>query len=187
MKSHRSLGLASLLLIVAGAAPLNAQVEHPWSLEARVGAVLPTGDISDNDETAGPLVGADIMYAFGPRGSVYAGGQWYRFGCDGPECTADRVGRGLDAGLKLVFSRPSRSVLPWVRGGVLLHQADIDGADSDWAPGFEAAVGLDVTVDDRFALVPAIRFMGYEAEFAQPEDDATMRFFSIDLGGHIHF
>lgn len=169
------------------ASPSAAQIVNPWSVEGRIGAAIPTGDISDNDETAGLAVGADLMYAFARSASVYAGGSWYRFNCDGDACVGDRTGRGVDAGVKVGFAQEGSSALPWIRGGVILHQTEIEDSDSDWAPGFEVGAGVDLALSPRFSLVPGFRLYGYEADFADEENDATMRFFVVDLGGHIHF
>ncbi|MEZ4416675.1 MAG: outer membrane beta-barrel protein [Gemmatimonadota bacterium] len=167
------------------AQPAAAQ-DHRWSLEGRLGATLPTGDIGDNDETAGLSGAVDLLYSVSNAASLYGGVRAYRFNCDGPECVDDRNGKGLGAGVKFVFAREARA-LPWVRGGVIYDQAAISGSDSDWAPGFEVGAGIDLDLSPRFALVPAVRYYGYRAEFAQPEDDADMRYFVIDLGAHLHF
>lgn len=174
----RTLGtalVAASTFFVLGATPASAQ----WSIEGRLGATLPTGDLTEPlEQTGGLAVAADLMYTFRPNVTFYGGIGHHRFNCDG--CDANLTTTGLDAGLKYLFG-PADDAIPWIRGGLLYHKPEIEGGDGDWGLGFDSGIGIDWRVSHQVVLVPALRYNSYSS------NDATLSWFTIDLGLHLHF
>lgn len=173
MKSRYILAPAvvAALALGAGTPQTAAGQEGRWSLEGRLGATLPTGDLSD-DHTAGLALGADLMYTLDTNVTLYGGLGHHRFQCDG--CAVDISTTGIDAGVKLLFGG-NEDAMPWVRGGVLVHKPD----EGDWGVGLDSGVGIDWRVSDALTLVPALRYDTYD-------DHGTLSWFTIDLGAHLH-
>ncbi len=169
----------ALLAALSVLAPAPAQAQ--WSIEGRLGATLPTGDLSGTDglnQTAGLALGADLMYTLSTNFTVYGGVGHHRFTCDG--CEADVTTTGLDGGVKLLFGQDN-GAMPWVRGGLMLHKPDVDGVSGDWHLGLDSGVGIDWQATPNLVLVPALRFNTYST------DGADLSYFIIDLGAHFHF
>ena len=174
-------GLLTVLLTFSSLAPTAVDAQQGrWSFEARLGATLPSGDLSDAplEQTAGLVLGGDVMYTLSPNFSIYAGGSHNRFNCDG--CDADVTTSGFDAGGKILFGSDG-AAMPWVRGGLLLHQPDVEGAEGDWEIGLDSGAGIDWRVRDGVWLVPAVRFQTYSTD-----GDASVTWLTIDLGVHFH-
>lgn len=169
--------IGSAALAAACSVLLPGEASAQWALEGRLGATMPTGDLSDLEQTAGLGVAAELMYTFQRNLSVYGGVGHHRFTCDG--CDDDFSTTGLASGLKYILSSTS-DALPWVRGGLMLHRPEVDGDTGDWGLGVDAGVGLDWHVAPSFYLVPALRFNSYGSE------NLTLSYFMIDLGAHIH-
>lgn len=180
MKTHQALSTALVLALAAGL-PSTAEAQASrWSVEGRLGSTLPTGDLTDDvlHQTAGLAVGADVMYTMATNLSLYGGVGHHRFNCDG--CDTDVTSTGLDAGAKLLFGSDERAQ-PWVRGGLMLHKPDVEGVEGDWNAGLDSGVGIDWRATDELVLVPALRYNTYGTE-----GDASLSYFTIDLGGHLH-
>lgn len=171
-KAGAALAIAALML-----APRAADAQ--WSVEGRLGATLPTGDLSDDlNQTGGLAIAGDLMYTLNTNFTVYGGVGHHRFSCDG--CAADVTTTGLDGGVKLLFGSDRRA-MPWVRAGLLLHKPESEGFEGDWGLGLDSGVGIDWAVSDELTLVPAIRYDSYSP------DGASLSWFTIDLGAHFHF
>lgn len=179
--THRKIaGFAAAVALMAAAgfaAPASAQ-ESPLSLEARTGATLAFGDLSDDGVESGLIGGVDAFYAVGPALSVYGGWGYHGFS-DGWSASGPRVG------VKALFPQPGGST-PWIRGGVTFNQSQNDvGVSSDRAIGFEAGGGFDFAVTERLSLTPGLRYHNFTAEFGPA--DVSHTYFTIDLGLHLHF
>lgn len=162
-------------------APRTAQgQESRWSVEGRLGSAIPTGDLTNGalNQTAGMSLSADLMYTVDTNLTVFGGFGHQSFDCDG--CNADVSTTGLDGGIKYLFGA-ERKAMPWMRAGLMVHRPEFAESEGDWNPGLDSGVGIDWALSDQFTLVPALRYNTYEA------DDLTLSYFTIDLGGHLHF
>jgi hypothetical protein len=176
MKAHHALP-AAVAVAIAFSVPMNAEAQ--WSVEGRLGSTLPTGEMADDmNQTAGLSFAADLMYTTSPNFTIYGGVGQHRFNCD--NCDADVTSTGLDGGVKLLVGSDGRA-MPWVRGGLMLHKPEIDDVDGDWGLGLDSGVGIDWSLNHTFTLVPAVRFNTYSP------NDTRLTYFTIDLGGHLHF
>jgi hypothetical protein len=174
----RLLTLAVALGTVGLASPRGSAAQ--WSLEGRLGAAIPVGDLTDDpglNQTAGLGAAGALMYTFRPNLTAYGelSGQW--FTCDG--CDTDASSWGFDGGLKYVLTEQG-TALPWIRAGVALQQVSVGDGDGEWGVGLDSGVGIDWLVTERLALVPALRFDTYGA------GDITVSYLTIDLGAHWH-
>jgi hypothetical protein len=176
---------STTIVALASACALTlATADHAagqWSVEGRIGAAVPTGELAEEpvpNQSTGFSFAADAMYTFRQNVSLYAGASRETFSCDG--CTEDVTSAGLDGGLKYLFSVDGPAI-PWVRGGLLLHRASVDGVDSDWGLGVDSGVGLDWVVNPRVAIVPAVRLKSYNS------GELSLTFVTVDLGVHLHF
>lgn len=178
---------AAVAMVVWTAPGASAQTAERLSLEGRVGVTFPTGDLSDAGASSGFALGADLMYNFTPALTGYGGISRHTFACDDDEnCDDDFTSGGFQVGLKYLFSRDGRA-LPWARGGLIGQSLETDGADSDLGLGFEVGGGIDLDVTSRFAVVPALHFRSYSPDFDDEDDDPSINWFALTLGGHIHF
>lgn len=167
------------LLVLLSVFCLPSPASGQWSLEGRVGVALPSGELADEaDQTAGPSFALEAMYTARPDITIYGGGSLQSFNCDG--CPDDVRSMGVQGGVKFLFPAEG-SLKPWVRGGILVHRADVDGDDANWGVGVDTGLGVDWIVHPRTAVVPAVRLNAYEA------DGLSLRYFTLDLGVHLHF
>lgn len=157
------------------AAPAAAQ-ESPFSLEARTGVTIPTGDLGDATES-GLLFAIDGYYSLSPTLSLYGG--WAYHGFDN-----DVSASGPRVGLKALFTPPG-DAWPWVRGGVTFNQGELGDDSSDRAAGLELGAGIDYALSPRVSVTPAARYETFSAEFGAT--DVTFSYLTLDLGIHLHF
>lgn len=169
---------AALTLFMSVTTPSAARAQ--WSIEGRVGSSIPGAELTDNpglNQTGGLSLAADVMYTFQPRWSLYAGASREGFHCDA--CSEDVTSLGIDGGLKYVLGS-SGAALPWVRGGLMLHRAAVDGLEQDWGFGVDAGLGVDWVINPRLWVVPALRINAYDS------GPISLTYVTIDLGLHIH-
>lgn len=149
------------------------------SLEGRIGSSIPTGDLTDEagpSQTAGLSFAIEGMVTLGATTTAYAGVSHHAFNCDG--CTSDVSSTGLNAGLKLLVG--DGRATPWLRGGLMLHRADLADVDEEWGLGVDAGVGVDWRVTRTLSVVPALRLNSYGI------DPLTLTYVTVDLGLHLH-
>lgn len=170
---------------LAGSTQLSAQTAERLSLEGRIGVTFPTGDLTDADLGSGLALGLEGMYNFSPALTAYAGLSRSAFSCDdADECGDGANALGFQGGLKLLLVREGRA-LPWVRGGLLVQKMDTDDDDSGLGLGFEVGGGLDIDLSHRFAIVPALHYRSFSADFE--EADVTASWLALTVGAHVHF
>lgn len=179
-----SMLLAAGMWFVVPTGDVAAQT-HRLSLEGRIGAAIPTGDLSDADAGVGLALAAEAMYSFSPILTGYIGLSRDAFSCDDDDFCGDATSSGLQGGLKFLLAREG-SMLPWVRLGLIGQSLDLGEIDSDLSLGFEAGGGIDIDVSPRFAVVPGIHYRAYSPDF-DGEGDIDVRYFVLSLGGHLHF
>jgi hypothetical protein len=169
--------LAPCLVLLALPGTGTAQ----WSVEGRVGAAVPLGDLGDDAQlaqTGGLGFGGDVMYTIQDYVSVYGGASHQRYTCDG--CPARVISTGLQSGLKLLFD-PTAPMVPWARAGLLYHRPDVGGVEGDWHLGLDTGLGVDVRVGPGWFMVPAVRYKTYDA------DDMSLNDLTIDFGLLVRF
>jgi hypothetical protein len=166
--------------VIAASLSIPTAISAQVSFEGRVGATLPTGELTDSpglDQSAGFSFAFDGMYTFRPSLSAYAGVSRQTFNCS--DCPTDVATVGFDGGVKFLFTA-SGAATPWLRGGLMLHRASVDGVDSDWGVGVDAGAGIDWLVGPRIAIVPAVRLNSYGS------GPLSLTYFTLDLGLHVH-
>lgn len=168
---------AIMTVLVLAAAPVAASAQ--WAMEGRVGSALPSGELTRDsglNQTAGVSFAADATYGFNESVSVYGGLARQSFNCAG--CTRSVSSTGFDSGVKLRLTT-SGSAEPWVRGGLMLHQPQVDGDERDWGLGFGSAVGVDWLLNPRFSVVPALRLSSYNS------GSMSLTYVTLDAGVHV--
>jgi len=179
-----ALGATALL-----AAPAAAQIPHitPFSFEARAGAAIPTGDL--NDETGpGLALSGSVTYHAIPLIGVYAGGSYNKFSID--DSDADFTDAGLDAGLRLGIPTPLIPIDPWIKAGVVVHQAKVsldgDSESADWGTGFEVGGGLGFGFGP-VSITPGISYVHYNSSVDDGEDETDVKvgYVKADIGVRI--
>lgn len=194
MKAVRTLAAALGLAVLVPAAA-QAQIS-PFSVEARVGAAIPTGDFADG-VTTGFGFDANVAYRVMPMLELYGGYSWTRFGFDDDEEFDEDVNMddsGFAVGARVMFAGVP-GIDPWVRGGVILHQLKTSFSEgpvsgsftTDRAAGFEAAAGVAIPVAPRVALTPAVTFRTYTPKFDGESFDSSVQYVGLHLGGRISF
>ncbi|HEX8694064.1 MAG TPA: porin family protein [Longimicrobium sp.] len=192
MKKTTSGLLAALAaLSVAGTAQAQLGPTTPFSVEVRGGAALPQGDFGDGLDTGWGL-GLNASYNFTPMLAVYAGYSFNSFAVedDGEEFDADVNDRGFDAGLRAGFA-PIGGFSPWVRGGLVFHEIEIEDNDSglsattDSNLGFEVGGGLSFPLGPRISVTPGVSYTRYTIDDEDLEEDLDVSHLKIDIGLHI--
>ena len=167
---------------IAAALPLCILLAFPatsaaqWSVEARVGAAVPLGDLGDDAglaQTGGLGFAAEVMHTIQGYVSVYGGASHQRYTCDG--CPARVTSTGLQSGLKVLFD-PAAPMVPWARAGLLYHRPEVGDVGGDWHLGLDTGVGLDVQIHPGWYMVPAFRYKTYDAA------DQSLNDLTIDFG-----
>jgi hypothetical protein len=176
----KSITKALLAAAVVAGITIPQSVSAQFSFEGRIGTSLPSGELTNDatyNQTGGFSFAVDGMYTFTTNLTAYAGASRQSFHCDG--CPTDVSTAGFDGGLKYLFNS-SGSATPWVRAGLLLHKASVEGVDSDWGLGVDSGVGLDWAIRPGIALVPAFRANSYSS------GPVSLTYVTLDLGLHIH-
>lgn len=173
--------LIAAMTLAFGAALLSAPADASaqFSIEGRVGSSIPTGELTNEpglNQTAGFSFAVDGMLSLSDLTTAYAGVSRQAFNCD--NCPTSVSTTGFNGGLKFILG--SGVALPWVRGGIMLHQASIEGADGDWGVGVDTGAGIDWMVTPRLGVVPALRVNSYSS------GDVSLTYVTIDLGLHLH-
>jgi opacity protein-like surface antigen len=190
--------LPMAILAIGLATPTQAQLS-PFSIEGRAGVAVPTGDAADALKT-GFSVGANPGHSLLPLLDLYAGYSLQRFGFDDDEEFGDVDADATDSGFSLgarIGLPVTGSIAPWLFGGVLLHQVEIEGREgnltvsmkSDRSVGFEVGGGVSLPIAPLLSLTPAVRYRRYTADFdfAGETWSEDVTYFAIDLGVRLRF
>jgi hypothetical protein len=183
--------VATLLVPTPASAQLNPTVdpffEPHVSLEGRLGASLPTGELSDVGATAAPALTLNLLYNFTAAWAGYVGWGFHDFGCDG--CPDDLGSAGPHAGAQYTLPWRGRA-LPWIRAGLVLATLSIfqDGAgvDSGSELGLEIGTGVDFRLTEHVSVSPGASFTFYKTR-GLPAEDLFVPYFLLDLGGTYNF
>ena len=156
--------LAAWSLAIEGSGQESALV-----LEAHAGASVPLAHFSSGTREgegtgAGASLGVDFALPGGGRWTPYVGFSQHRFGCADAGCAQDGryVATGFHGGYRIV-PLPGRSVLPWVRLGVITTRVEtgaLGGANvgvSKLGVGGEVGAGVHVGAASVIALNPSVR------------------------------
>ena len=152
--------------------PVAAQV----SVEAHAGSSWPSGDLTATpglNQKFGTALGVEANLALTDRLSVYLGGSRHGFRCNG--CDTDVTSTGAQSGVKLFFDT-GPVARPWIRAGVMLHQASVDGGPDESGVGLDAGIGLDWFLAETVSLGPSARLGVYDA------GDVGLTFVTVGLG-----
>lgn len=179
MRRALSLLAGGLLAVM----PLQAQT-HRMSLEGRLGSTIPVSSLARAGAESGLLVEGELIYTPSVNFSVFGGAGLHSFNCNGDEDCDPFSSRGLHGGVKYLFHH-SGTATPWLRAGLLLHEAERGREDSGLALGFEGGGGIDLALTPRFSLSPALRLHRFTADFGNERLD--MSWLSLALGAHFHF
>lgn len=167
MRGRRRFGLLTALAALACAAPAAAQLRaSDFSFGGRVLAARPVGERGEGLD-AGTGFGFDVGYDIGPGLMLYAGFSRTVFPVEDSTEDADRVDSGIDAG---VLTMPRIGGVPlWLRGGVVLHEAEThlasgggDGLDDgESGPGLESGAGVALWLGRHLLLLPGVAYTAY--------------------------
>jgi len=186
---------ASVLSFLFVACPVFAQPR--WTAEVRGGVNVATDQLADVDLKTG----AGLEMGLGVRVArdvfVYGAWDWQNRAAKTPlfGTTADVEDTGYAFGLRYVVPVSSRA-MPWVRAGGLFNHIEIEDegagdliADSKHTFGYEVGGGLDVTLNDRWSLTPAVRYRRFEPKvrFGGAEFSSTLSYITLDVGITLKF
>jgi len=191
--------LAAATIAWSAPAVLDAQ-EIPLAIEARGGAYIPTGDFAEGVGTGFGL-GAIVSYRVIPALDIYAGYSWQRFALEEDEefddVDVDIEDSGFALGVR--FEVPAaQSLGPWIRAGVILHQAKFSGSEgslsvsftSDRTAGLELGGGLAIPIAPALSITPGVSFRTYKPKFdiaGEVESDDALSYLGLELGARFTF
>lgn len=176
-------GVAAGLAMLTATGTAEAQSVLPLAVEVRGGAAFPTGDFGEGLET-GYAAGGNVSFSFAPMLAVYGGYSLNGFGID-DEGTGQADGlefrdRGFDAGIRASIPTLVLPVSPWVKGGLVYHQLELDGdgegASTDSSLGFEVGGGFEFPLGPTVSVTPGVSYTKYSVDF---EDDETGTEFDV--------
>ena len=156
------LGIAALACAAPAAAQLHAS---GFSVGGRVLAGRPVGERGEG-LGAGMGFGVDAGWELWPGLTLYAGFSRTSFPVEDAADEADRVDSGIDLG---VLTLPTVAGVPlWLRGGVVLHEAEThlasdDGGldDGESGLGLESGVGLALRLGRHLLLLPGVAYTAF--------------------------
>lgn len=167
----RALTATLLALAAATLVPSAARAQGaPLSVEARLGAALPTGSFAGGDgvgegTSSGTAFGVEVAVGSRTgRRTLYAGFSQLRFGCVEAGCASGGryVATGVNAGVRFSLL-PGRAWTPWLGAGAFTVRVESPGVRgsaagvSELGYGAEASAGLAVRVGPSLLLTPAVR------------------------------
>jgi len=139
-------GLFALAALAAGVDRAAAQGTLPITLEARIDAGIPTGDLADGFDAGlgwGVFGGFDLT----PNFTIYGGYSRFEFN-DKSDLNVNAKDDGFDLGGRVRLGTGAGVWTPFAQFGVLFHDET----------GFEAGLGADYPVGNGVALTPMARF-----------------------------
>lgn len=181
MTRHLSAAAFALALCTPGAAA--AQTPLPISLEARGGVAIPTGDFKDlgGGIDNGWGFGGSVHVQVAPRVSVYGGYSQTEFDLESTTGTASD--RGFEVGGRFAF--PGVGYSPWVRGGLLFHDMEVERAgtelEGDNDPGFEIGAGAAFPLGPRVAVSPGVAYRRYSTDLPV-FGEQNVSYLALDVG-----
>jgi hypothetical protein len=183
----------TLAVLVLGQAEV-ASAQLGVSLEGRMAAVVPTGDLSDMGAEIGLGLGLEFMVSLRNDLTAYLSLSRHEFGCPDDDCVfnGDVRSTGFGTGIKYIFPSP-RTALLWGRAGIISHELSTTNASGPRDFGFELGAGVDIDVARRLAIVPHVSFVNHTAgpgaTVPPPlrDDPLTSRYLTVGLAAHLHF
>lgn len=189
----RTVGLTFVAVaMLTVALPLQAQ--DRWSLEFTGGPAVPTGDLGDLKLNTGLAFGGTVSAKVMPHLSLYGGWDWVHLSSDesapGGELDVEETGYVL--GLRFEHPLGGEVGFPKLRlqaGGTFKHIEieDEEGdlvADSGHGLGWEAGVGLVMSVRERLTVTPGVRFRSLtrDLDFGAGDRSVDLRYLAFELG-----
>lgn len=173
-------GAAFVLAALGSAGTAAAQTPLPMSLEARGGFAVPSGGFADRADT-GWGFGGSVHVQVAPRVSAYAGFSQTDFDLEG--LAGEGTDRGFEVGARVAF--PGVGYSPWVRGGLLFHDWEVDVAgtelDGDSDVGFEVGAGAAFPLGPRVAVSPGVAYRRYSSTLPVL-GEMDVSYLSVDVG-----
>jgi hypothetical protein len=171
----------------------QAEAQDRWAFEVRGGGAFPTQDLGSDDLGTGVGFEATFRYLFSPHLGAYAGWGWTWFNAENSFAGADVDFEETGYTFGLRFEHPFSDGTPvsgWLRaGGIYDHieLEDADGdlvADSEHGLGFEAAVGVALSLGSRWSLTPGVRYssLSRDVEIGATTTDLDLRYLALEVG-----
>lgn len=191
---RRTMFAAAVLAVAGTAGTAGAQaLPIPLAVEGRVDAAFPLGDFADRAETgAGFGVGATIGVV--PGFGVYGTYSQTRFGvAPGSTDTPDATDTGFSVGVTAALPGSSARVSPWIGGGLVFHELELNGSDAgiDQEMGFEVGGGFAVGVAPGVRLTPGIGYRRYQASVPAlgglAASEVAVQYLTAGIGVNIAF
>jgi hypothetical protein len=163
------------------------------SLEGRIAATTPVGDLSRAGVEGGLGLGAEALLSVQNNLSAYVSVSQHRFACPRSQCmfNGDLRSTGFGVGLKYILPS-TRSALVWGRAGLISHHLSTPTASGPRDLGFELGMGVDLDVSRRLAFVPHVSLVnhyGTPGRTVPPPmrtDEFASRYMTIGLAAHLH-
>lgn len=182
----RSITIAVALTLVASAA--RAQTPGRFALELRPGAAIPVKDLGPSELNAGVGLEIHATAQVMPHLQLYLGWDWARFTLkENLDVFEDADDTGYAFGARF-FAPSIGRVTPWIRAGGVYDHVELEGDDADdyvsadHTLGWEAGAGAAIALNERWSLLPGIRYRAFSPELDEFGGKADMRYLSIDIG-----
>jgi opacity protein-like surface antigen len=182
--------LTSVFLLASpGATHLSAQ---SWIGDLRLTGAVPTQDLAGADLETGVGFGATLAYRVQPHLFVYGGWDWLHLTADQSFAGSERDFEETGYTMGLRFEHPSimTNLLYRVEAGATYKHVEIEASNGDLIEdsghelGFEAGVGLVLTLSDAWRLTPSLRYRSFSPDFEieSTTTEGRMRYAAFDVG-----
>jgi opacity protein-like surface antigen len=165
----------------------------PLAVEGRIDAAFPMGDFADI-AGSGVGVGAGVSLGITPGVGVYGTYSHTRFGTGltGGD-TPDATDAGFSVGVTTALPGIAPNVAPWVGGGLVFHQLQVNGSSAGVSQdmGFEVGGGVAVGVARNVRLTPGIGYRQYGARIPAlgglAARDLNVQYLTLGVGLNVAF
>ncbi len=178
------------LALLMGTHAMLAQSK--FGFEVRGGAAFATQDLGDADLNTGFGIEGMFDYRFMPHLGAYVGWGWNRFAADqsfaGAE--ADFEETGYMFGLEFNHPIGTSSLAYYIRGGGIYNHIEVENKagditdDSGHGLGWQAGVGLDIGLGDKWHIKPGVKYqsLSRELKVENVTTDVDLKYLSVGLG-----
>jgi hypothetical protein len=161
---RRMIMVPLLLALCAG----SARAQNRFALEINGGAAFPTEDLGTAALKSGFGLGFTGNVRVMPHVHLYAGWDYHRFMTDelvgSNEFDIDDTGYAFGA----KFQHPMAAKMDgWLRVGAMYNHVELEDQNGDIVSdtghefGWETGAGISIPLNDRFALMPGMRYRTY--------------------------
>jgi long-subunit fatty acid transport protein len=168
------------------------EAQNRVSIEFKPGIDFPTQKIGDAELNTGFGFEGTLAYRFMPHLSVYGGWGWHKFSSDNAfsQLEADIEETGYTFGFQFIHPLRSSQLDYFLGFGGIYNHLEIENndgeivTDSDHGLGWQAEIGIVVSIGKNWSLKPGVRYrsLSREIDFKNESFDSDLTYFEFGIG-----